>query len=693
MARIRSLLLFAVACALPGATVSNPAEVAHSVTIYRDTYGVPHVFGPTDASCVFGYAYAQAEDNFWQIEDSYIRSLGRASEVYGQRTLDDDLVIRTLEIPRLAKAEYEHSNSRMRELLDAFADGINYFLARNPQTHPRLLTHFEPWHMLAFNRYALYYLFLYGETGIPKEDTAKLANTQGSNMWAIRPSRSATGHAMLFINPHQPFFGPGQWYEGHVHSQEGWDMSGASFFGSAFPTIGHNRHLGWSHTVNKPDVFDVYEETFDKAGDPLAYRYGDGYRQASAWTDTITVKTDAGPVTRTYKMMKTHHGPIVTKRNGKMLAVKFARFEEGGQIAEWYQMSKAANLAEFRSAMTPLAIPMFNAMYADDAGNIFYLYNGAVPRRSPDLDWSKPVDGSTPETEWRGFHTIDELPQVLNPKSGFVQNCNSTPFSTTVGDNPDPAAYPRYMVSESDTARARISRRILWNKDRFTFEDWSRAAFDTYVIEAETEIPRLAAQWEALQRSDPPRAAKLTRAIDELREWDHIGRNSSVPMTLFTLWFWRSDHDPKARQDPVGTLEQVLTGLEKDFGSWQVPWGEINRLQRTQSGGEEPFSDARESLPVPGGPGPIGIVFNFYARPEKGQKEHFGVAGHSFVSVLDFGPKVQAKSILVFGESADPKSPHYFDQARLYARQQFKPAWFYLDDIQAHSERTYHPGD
>jgi acyl-homoserine-lactone acylase len=692
MSKICCLLLFA-AGALPAAKINRAAETAHAITIYRDTYGVPHIFGPTDASCAFGYAYAQAEDNFWQIEDSYIRALGRASEVYGQKTLDDDLVIRTLEIPRLSKAEYERSNPQIRQLLDSFADGMNYFLEHNPQVHPRLLAHFEPWYMLAFNRYAIYYLFMYGETDIAKEDTAKMMETQGSNMWAIMPSKSATGHAMLFINPHQPFFGPGQWYEGHLHSEEGWDISGASFFGSAFPTIGHNEHLGWSHTVNKPDVFDVYEETFDKPGDLLAYRYDGGYREAVTWTGTITVKTDDGPVAHTYKMMKTHHGPVVAMRSGKALAVRFAQFEEGGQIAEWYRMSKASTLGEFRMAMSSLAIPMFNAMYADDAGNIFYLYNGAVPRRSRKFDWAKPVDGSTSETEWHGFHSIDELPQLLNPKSGFVQNCNSTPFTTTVGGNPDPSEYPKYMVGEGDTARARISRRILWNRDKFTFDDWARAGFNTYVIEAETEIPRLAERWEELKRSDAPRAMKLERVISELREWDHVGRDSSVPMTLFALWFWKQDRDPKCKLDPIGTIEQIVSDLNKDFGTWEVPWGEINRLERVQSGGEEPFSDSRESLPVPGGPGPIGIVFNFYARPEKGQREHFGVAGHSFVSVVDFGPKVEAKSVLVFGESADPTSPHYFDQARLYANQQFKPAWFYLEDIRKHTEHTYHPGE
>jgi acyl-homoserine-lactone acylase len=692
MKKLAWLPLVALACAAPAAFANHSADLARSVTIYRDTFGVPHIFGPTDASCVFGYAYAQAEDNFWQIEDSYIRSLGRASEIYGAKTLDDDLVVRTLEIPRLAKAEYDRSSARMRDLLDAFAEGVNYFLERHPNAHPRLLTRFEPWYMLAFNRYALYYLFLYGQTGIAKEETAKM-ESQGSNMWAIAPSKSLTGHAMLFLNPHQPFFGPGQWYEGHLHSDEGWDMSGASFFGSAFPTIGHNEHLGWSHTVNKPDVSDVYEETFDKPGDPLAYRYDGSYREATAWTDTITLKTGQGPVTRQYHMLKTHHGPVVAKRNGKSLAVKFARFEEGGQIAEWYQMSKARNLGEFQSAMSTLAVPMFNAIYADDQGNIFYLYNAAVPRRSPKYDWSQPVDGATSDTEWHGYHTINELPQVLNPKSGFVQNCNSTPFATTVGDNPDPAEYPKYMVGEGDTARARISRRILWNKDRFSFNDWSRAAFDTYVIEAETAIPRLVEQWEELRDSNAPRAAKLKGAIAELGEWDHIGRNSSVAMTLFSLWFWKQDRDAKAKRDPLGTLESVVSDLEKDFGTWQVPWGEINRLERVQSGGDEPFRDVLPSLPVPGGPGPIGIVFNFYARPEKGQKEHFGVAGHSFVSVVDFGPKIDARSILVFGENADSASPHYFDQARLYARQEFKPAWFYLDDIETHAERTYHPGE
>src|SRR6266404_2409939 len=287
-----SFALSAAAAAKTSASEAKAEKIARSVTIYRDSYGVPHIYGPTDASCVFGYIYAQAEDNFWQIEDSYIRALGRASEVYGERTLADDLLNRALEIPRLGKAEYDRTTGRARELSNALADGLNYFLAHNPQVKPRLITHFEPWYSFAFSRFTIYQQFIYGKSGLRVDeiktavqalDSSAAAGSStvslniplngfdepesepivGSNMWTVTPSKSASGHALLFINPHQPFFGAGQWYEGHVHSEQGWNMSGASFFGSGFPTIGHNDVLGWSHTVNRPDIADIYEETFD----------------------------------------------------------------------------------------------------------------------------------------------------------------------------------------------------------------------------------------------------------------------------------------------------------------------------------------------------------------------------------------------------------------------------------------------
>lgn len=702
-------------------------KIAKSVTIYRDTYGVPHVYGPTDASCVFGYAYAQAEDNFWQIEDSYIRSLGRASEVYGAKSLAEDLIVRAFEIEKLSKAEYARMNPKIKALVDAYAEGLNYYLAKNPQVKTRMITQFEPWQMLSFGRFSVYVNFLYGQTGIGRdeimkavveagaaraaadvfpggvlgkeaEDWRKEAMAQGSNMWAVTPQKSASGKAMLFINPHQPFFGLGQWYEGHVHSDEGWNMSGASFFGSGFPTIGHNEVLGWSHTVNRPDVYDTWIEKFDDPSNPLAYRYGNTSRQATQWTSSVAVKADGGMQTRTFQFRKTHHGPVVAMRDGKALTLRFAKMEEGGSLEQWYEMGRSKNLGEFKKAMSHSAVVMFNTMYADKDGNIYYVYNGAVPRRSTRYDWSKPVDGSDPEAEWNGYHPLDELPQVENPKSGFTQNCNSTPFTTTTEGNPVPSKFPNYMVGEGsaaqgDNGRAKISRRILFNKPKFTYVEWAKAAFDTYVVDAETMIPELLKAVQATEKTQPERAAKLDHAMGILTNWDHVSRVESVPMTWFSIWAWNVKRVPGAAKDPVATFEKMLADLQKDWGTTEVAWGEMNRIQRRHTSGDEPFSDAAESLPVAGGPGDgVGIVFNFYARPEPGQKRRYGVAGHSFVSVVEFGPQVKAQSILTFGQSADPKSKHYFDEARLYAKEEFKPAWFTLAEIKAHSERIYKPG-
>lgn len=689
---MRALSLFFLVFVIPALLL---AQDRAAPTIYRDTWGVPHIYGPTDASVVFGMAYAQAEDNFAHLQDNFLRALGRAAEVHGEGSLQDDQIARALEIPRLAREEYERSSPRMRALYDAYAAGLERYAAKHPEA-PRVLERFEPWYPLALMRFKYQQLEFLGYAGLDFKNLRVAVpdpaeKPQGSNSWAAGPARSASGHPLLFINPHVGFFGVGQYYEAHLHSEEGWNFSGVGRYGLPFPYMGHSDVLGWAHTDNYPDHGDLYAETFDDPSNPLAYRYGSGHRTATRWTEEIRVKTDKGIEARRFAFRKTHHGPILSEHEGKPVAVKLAKMEEGGWLDQWYEMSRARSLAEFKQALRRVAIPYMNITYADRDGNILYVYNGTVPRRSTRFDWSRPVDGSDPETEWQGFHPFEELPQVLNPASGFVQSCNSSPFATTTAGNPDPAAFPKYMIGpETDNGRARVSKLILSGKEKLTFEDWTRAATDTRVLEAGEEIPELVAEWERLEGE---RKEALAPLIAELKAWDRVGRLDSVAMTLFVEWLDRRRGASGATGEwaRVRTLEDARRELERAWGTWRVAWGEINRLQRTSWTGTEAFSDERESLPVPGGPGWLGIVYNFYTRRLPASKRRYGVMGNSYVSVVEFAPQPKARSIVYFGQSGDPKSPHYFDQAPLYARGEFKPAWFTLEEIKANLERAYQP--
>ena len=667
-----------------GGARARADDLAARVTIYRDTYGIPHVFGETDASTAFGFAYAQAEDNFWRIEDNYIRALGRRAEAEGARGLASDQRNRRLEIPRLARAEYGRLPRRMRALVDGFAAGLNAYLADHPDVRPRLLTRFEPWYPLAFIRFNYYQNGFFGSAGLRPgdletalEDDAP-APDLGSNGWVIGPAKSATGHAMLFINPHLPFFGPGQVYEGHVHSDEGWNFTGYTRLGFPLPYVGHNVSLGWVSTDNRADQADVYSVEFV---DSLNYRYGNGTRRATGWTDTILVKTDAGMERRVFTFRKTHHGPIVGARDGKPLALRMAKLEADGWLAEWYAMTRARSVAELRRAVQPLNMLFGNVMAADAGGNTWYLYNAAVPVRDPRFDWSGPVDGSDPATEWRGYHPIDQLPQLLNPATGWMQNCNTSPFLLTSRGNPDSTTFPRYMVREGDNPRGMVSRVILDATPRFSWDDWVRVAFDNHVLAADSLLPLLLV--EAARTVDSTRAA-----IDVLTQWDRKVDTASIAMTLFDGWL----DGFRPGGDPVAALDSAIARLARQWGTWRVPWGEVNRLQRIDERIDQRFADDRPSLPVRGAGGGHGVVFTYTAQPSAGQKRRYGVAGGTYVSVVEFGPTVRRLAVSTMGASGDPQSPHYFDQAPLYARGEFRPAWFTLEEIRANLERGYRPG-
>ncbi len=703
----------------------DPHALAKSVTIYRDDYGMPHIDGPNDKSVLFGFGYCQAEDYFWQIEDSYVMGLGRYCELYGRQFLSKDMRNRAFEIPQRSKEDYDKLEPAPREAGAAFAAGINYFLETHPATRPRLLARIEPWYLLAFARAAT--LELVGghmHVSADKIPTnyheqkldAEARSSTGSNAWAIAGSKTRSGKAMLFINPHQPYYGFGQFYEAHLRSGDGWNFTGASFFGTPVPVLGHNEHCGWGLTTNEPNVGSSWRETFDNPDDPLAYRYGEGYRKAVEWKDTIKVKQGNRFETVDCTFRKTHHGPIVQKvSDTEYVSAQVAKLYEAVLSRQSRRMIRATNIVEFREAMGMLELPLFNTVYADDHGDIYYLYNGIIPKRDPTFDWTKPVDGSDTRTEWQGIHTIDDLPQVLNPAAGYVQNCNSTPYTTTDEAGPAIGDYPNYMVEDryDDKRRAKISRLLLREAHDLTLDRLQELAFDSTIYWALSELPHYRAELARLRGSNPELASQVEPYLAHLLEWDCRGSVDSTQATLCIAWY----EELYGFGYPAETLKQQYVSnvaeqfkalvaaaqkLKGTFGDWKVPYGQANRLQRHADVSDFyriPFSDTVPSLPSAGMPGPPGVVFTMYFTPSiylppiKTVKNHYAVVGSSYMSIVEFGDRVKSKSLLPYGVSGNPKSPHFFDQAELLSKKQLKDNLFYWEDVVAGAKHVYHPGE
>jgi len=694
---------------------------AGRVTIMRDKWGIPHVFGKSDADAVFGMIYAQAEDDFNRVELNYINALGRLAEVEGEKEIWRDLRMKLYIQPADMQAKYAASPAWLQELMVAFADGLNFYLHSHPEVKPKLLTRFEPWMALAFSEGSIGgdiesidlkdLEAFYGKGRTPAPAVADKRNLhdaepRGSNGFAIAPELTKAGYPLLMINPHTSFyFRP----EIHMVSDAGLNAYGAVTWGQFFIYQGFNERAGWMHTSGGGDVIDEYLETVIERGGKFFYKYGKEERAMRAVPVTLPYKTAGGKLaSRTVTVYFSHHGPVVRAESGKWVAVKMMD-EPVKALTQSYSRTKAQNYKAFYQAMQLRTNSSNNTVYADADGNIAYFHGNFIPKRDPRFDWSKPVDGSNPATEWQGLHEIKDTITLFNPASGYISNTNNWPFSASGANSPKRADYADYMWSLPENARGIHAERVLRNARNFTLDSLIAAAYDSYLTAFEPLVPQLAKDYDALPATDPRKLA-LQAQVATLRGWNLRFAADSVPTALAVYWGQEmvAQAAPQARasglpsvdyittrlsaQERLDALQRATNKLTQDFGSWQTPWGEINRFQRISGDVDQQYDDSKPSYPVAFTSAHWGSLASFGMVAKQKTKRIYGDRGNSFVAAVEFGPRLRAKSILAGGQSGNPASRHFADQAEMYSRGEFKDVLFYKQDIEQQLERKYHPG-
>lgn len=688
---------------------------AKKVTISRDQWGIPHVQGKSDADAVFGLLYAQAEDDFKRIELNYINALGRLAEVEGEVEIWRDLRMKLFIQPAQLKQQYAKSPAWLKQLMIAFADGLNYYLHTHPEVKPRLINHFEPWMALAFSEGSIGgdiesinlkdLEALYGDKPelLAQQEPVSLPEPRGSNGFAIAPSRTANGQAMLMINPHTSFyFRP----EVHVMSGQGLNAYGAVTWGQFFVYQGFNQYNGWMHTSNAADVIDEFALNVTQKGDKYFYLYEGQLRPLKVVEQTLPFKAFNGMVNRKIKTYFSHHGPVVRSANGKWIAVQLMN-EPTKALMQSYLRTKTRDYAGFAKVMELRANSSNNTVYADRDGNIAYFHGNFVPRRNPQLDWTKPVDGSLRSADWQGLHPVKEIIQIFNPATGWIQNTNNWPFSASgIGaesSSPRVQDFPRYMWSNGENARGLHAVKMLKDAKNLDLNGLIKLAYDSELTAFESLLPPLFKAYEA--KPDP----MLAEQIQALRNWDMRATLNSSATSLAIYWaqdlVLQHGGEAKHKNIPIvdylpsvsapallAALKRASQRLQDDFGQWQTPWGEINRFQRLSGDIQATYDDNKPSWPVAFASGNWGSLAAFGMVGKQTTKRIYGDRGNSFVAAVSFGPRVQAKSILAGGNSGDPASPHFNDQGEMYSKGEFKDVLFYPEDIAKHTKRRYHPG-
>ena len=698
---------------------NNPAQrwaaEAKNVTIVRDDWGVAHVYGKSDADTVFGMIYAQCEDDFNRVETNYVNAMGRLAETEGEGKVYQDLRMKLFIDPEVLKKDYAESPEWLRKLMDAFADGANFYLAKHPQVKPRVIQHFEPWMALSFSEGSIggdfekvdlkkLEAFYGGRKNIASLQDEPEEQPGGSNGIAIAPSNTVQHHSLLLINPHTSFFFRS---ELQMVSEEGLDAYGAVTWGQFFIYQGFNDRVGWMHTSSGVDTVDEYLETVSSKDRHYFYKYGDEERPVIEKQITVRYRTGHGMAEKKFTAYYTHHGPVIREQDGKWVTIRMMQ-EPVKALTQSYQRTKAKNYKDYLQTMALEANSSNNTVYADADGNIAYFHGNFIPRRNTKFDFTKPVDGSDPATEWQGLLTVEETPHLLDPASGYLFNVNDSPWAGAGESSLRKQDYPAYVETGKESARGLHAMRLLQGKKDFTLDSLMAAAYDSYLPWFEKPIPALVKAWDAVPASDSLKAS-LADQIGLLRNWDLRWALDSIPTSLAV--FWGEDirrhalddakRDGLSVEEEIGSkvpgqqllksLSAATERLNDGFGSWRTPWGKINRYQRLTGDIEQPFNDEGASLPVGFTSSLWGSLASFGARPYPETKKWYGTIGNSFVAVVEFGDRISAKAVTAGGESGDPSSPHFNDQAKRYTTGNLRDVYFYRSDLKGHIEREYHP--
>jgi acyl-homoserine-lactone acylase len=696
---------------------------ASQVTIIRDNWGVPHIYAATDQQCAFGLMYAQCEDNFWQVEETMIRQLGRAAELYGESELGNDIQVALFECVQRAKAAYQNASAIIRSSCIAAANGINFYIYSNP-SKLRLLTRYEPWffllpspdmpgHGITRNeiRNALPGLPPSNRSAEGEEDF--LIQQNGSNALAIAAAKAIDAKSILVINPHVGFFGDGQRYEAHLVSRQGMNVSGFAILGTFYIWSGFTERTAWAHTNTGADYQDVYLEKPDLS-DSSAYTYNGSSRKLVSWQDSIHYRSGDSLAYKVFNFRKTHHGPVVAIKDGSPVTTRSVLDDDpAGYILQSLRMCKARSLKEFEQAMSLCQLAT-NTMYSDRNGNIAYWHGSRIPVRDTSFDWTQPVDGSIQQTEWKGYHTSQQTIHYINPASGFLQNCNSTPF-LAVGEtaSKDPSLFPTYMGDDEQTLRSQEMLYRISLKDRLSAQDVASVITSRNLPLMRNWLDQIIVDYKRTADEQPGIKPLLETVVDTLSKWNYQYSPGSTATTLAFDWYteyasWLRRQSMSRREmidrnvspvlmTPPGVATQFLVAAVKDltqlYGTPFVEWQSVCRLQRVHTSGKEKFDDSKPSIPVNAAPGNMGSLFAFNLRFDPASKKGYGASGNTYVAIVAFGKKLNAKSIVTFGQSSDSLSAHYFDQATLYAKGSFKEALYYKKDILRNAEVIYHPGE